>query len=437
MVRLYDSKTKKLIPVDEQNVSIYNCGPTVYNHIHIGNARPLVTFDVLVRLFLYLKKDVKYVLNITDIDDKIINEAKKENKSELDLSNYYAEQYFLIKNKLNTLPMINPKVSDNIQGIIDYIKDLVDKKVGYFGEDGDVYFDVSAFKEYGCISNQNPKELISGARVETDNNKKHANDFVLWKKTVDGIQWDSPWFKGRPGWHTECAYLIHKLIGNQATIHGGGMDLKFPHHENENAQNECLYGCSLAKIWMHVGMINIDNEKMSKSLNNFILVKDILNKYTYQALRWFFYQSGFANPLNYSDEIMLQMEEEINKFKQSINQAKNLLILNSESISLENEVVDQNVVKFLSDNLNLINAATELYTLNKKLNLSIREKNISKTKEFLNIIINTLKLMGIEFDDLHDQEVINLLHEWNKYQKQKDYSKADEVRSILIKKGVL
>lgn len=437
MVRLYDSKTKKLINVEEQEVSIYNCGPTVYNHIHIGNARPLVTFDVLVRLLLHLKRDVKYVLNITDIDDKIINEAKKENKPELELSNYYADQYFLIKEKLNTLPMINPKVSDNIQGIIDYINDLVEKKVGYFGEDGDVYFDVSAFKDYGCISNQNPQDLISGARVEADLNKKHANDFVLWKKTIEGIQWDSPWFKGRPGWHTECAYLIHKLIGNQATIHGGGMDLKFPHHENENAQNECLYGCSLAKIWMHVGMINIANEKMSKSLNNFILVKDILNKYSYQALRWFFYQAGFASPLNYSDEIMSQMEDEIAKFKQSINQAKNLLILSNESIEFSNEIIDENVVNFLSDNLNLINAVTELYAINKKLNLAIREKDITKVKVLLNTVINTLKLMGIEFENIHDEQTINLIREWDKYQQEKNYTKADEVRSLLAKKGVL
>lgn len=437
MVRLYDSKTKKLINVDEQEVSIYNCGPTVYNHIHIGNARPLVTFDVLVRLLLHLKRDVKYVLNITDIDDKIINEAKKENKPELELSNYYADQYFLIKEKLNTLPMINPKVSDNIQGIIDYINDLVEKKVGYFGEDGDVYFDVSAFKDYGCISNQNPQDLISGARVEADLNKKHANDFVLWKKTVEGIQWDSPWFKGRPGWHTECAYLIHKLIGNQATIHGGGMDLKFPHHENENAQNECLYGCSLAKIWMHVGMINIANEKMSKSLNNFILVKDILNKYSYQALRWFFYQAGFASPLNYSDEIMSQMEDEIAKFKQSINQAKNLLILSNESIEFADEIIDENVVNFLSDNLNLINAVTELYAINKKLNLAIREKDIAKVKVLLNTVVNTLKLMGIEFENIHDEHTISLLREWDKYQQEKNYTKADEVRSLLAKKGVL
>lgn len=436
MVKLYDSKTKQLIPIFEDEVSIYNCGPTVYNHIHIGNARPLVTFDVLNRLFLHLNKKVKYVLNITDIDDKIINEAKNQNISELELSSYYTEQYFLIKDKLNVLPMINPKVSDNIQGIIDYINKLVASKYGYFGENGDVYFDVSKIKDYGCISNQKPEELMAGARVEQDSNKKHPQDFVLWKKTQEGIQWDSPWFKGRPGWHTECAYLINSLIGPSATIHGGGMDLKFPHHENENAQNEALFGCSLAKVWLHVGMINIDNEKMSKSLNNFILVKDILEKYSYQALRWFFYQSGFANPLNYSDVIMQQMEEEVNKFKQSINQAKNFLILANQPISFTQPIVNGKVIDYLSDNLNLINAVSELYALNKKLNIAIRQKNSQEISSLLNEVTSSLQIMGIEFVNLHDEQTITLLREWNDYQQQKDYEKADKLREQLVSRGV-
>lgn len=437
MIKLYDSRTKKLVPIEENEISIYNCGPTVYNHIHIGNARPLVTFDVLYRLFLHLDKKVKYVLNITDIDDKIINAASQENISELELSNYYAEQYFTIKKRLNTLSMINPKVSDNIDGIISYIEKLVDQKSGYFNEDGDVYFDVSQIKDYGCVSNQNPEDLISGSRIETDQNKKSPHDFVLWKKTNEGIKWDTKWFKGRPGWHTECAYLINHLIGKQATIHGGGMDLKFPHHENENAQNEALYGCSLAKVWMHIGMINIDNEKMSKSLNNFILVKDILEKYSYQALRWFFYQSGFANPLNYSDQIMNQMEDEINKFRIAINTAKNLLVLNNESLSLQENVVNEQVINHLSDNLNLINAVTVLYDVNKKLNVAVRQKDIQTTKLLLSELINTLNIMGIEFEDLHNDEVINSLKQWNNEHQNKNYSKADELRQELIKKGIM
>lgn len=437
MVKLYDSRTKQLVEINEHDVSIYNCGPTVYNHIHIGNARPLITFDVLNRLFLYLQKEVKYVLNITDIDDKIIQAAKNEHISELELSNYYTEQYFLIKQKLNVLPMINPKVSDNIQGIIEYINQLVDKKVGYFAADGDVYFDVAQIKNYGCVSHQNPDELIVGARVQKDENKRHPQDFVLWKKTQYGIQWDSPWFRGRPGWHTECAYLINNLIGPQVTIHGGGMDLKFPHHENENAQNEALFGCSLAKVWMHVGMINIDNEKMSKSLNNFILVKDILEKYSYQALRWFFYQSGYANPLNYSDMMMNQMEEEINKFKQSINQAKSLLVLANQQIEFNHKIINHNVIEHLSDNLNLINAITEMYALNKKLNVAIRQKNIQDVSLLLNELTSTLDLLGINFVNLHNEKVISLLHEWNNYQQNKEYDEADKLRQLLVDKGVL
>lgn len=436
MIKLYDSRTNKLVNLDEEEISIYNCGPTVYNHIHIGNARPLVTFDVLNRLLLHLNKKVKYVLNITDIDDKIIKQAAKENVAELDLSNHYTEEYMKIKKALNTLPMTNPKVSENIGGIIEYIAELVKSGTAYV-VDGDVYFDTTTQKDYGCISKRKPEELLEGARVEKDTKKKHPNDFVLWKKTNEGIQWDTEWCRGRPGWHTECAYLIHKLIGNQVTIHGGGMDLKFPHHENENAQNEALFHCSLAKIWMHIGMININNEKMSKSLNNFILVKDILNQYSYQALRWFFYQTGFANPLNYSDEIMQSMESEINKFKTSLNQAKNYLIINKIDYSNNPSIVNEEVINQLSDNLNLINAITVVYEINKRLNIALRNK---KDDEVLNTyfeLLNSLDLLGINFDDLHTDEVKKLLLEWNDKVKEKDYASSDTIRKELINKGVM
>lgn len=436
MVKLYNSQNKEYVEITEKDISIYNCGPTVYNHIHIGNARPLVTFDVLNRLFLHLNKNVKYVLNITDIDDKIISEAKKEGKSELELSNYYTQQYFHIKDALNILPMINPKVSDNIDGIIKYIETLIDKGSGYFDETGDVYFDVSKISTYGSVSNQNPQDLISGIRIKSDKNKKSPNDFVLWKKTNDGIQWDSKWFKGRPGWHTECSYLINNLIGKQVTIHGGGMDLKFPHHENENAQNLALFGCDLAKVWMHIGMININNEKMSKSLNNFILVKDILNKYSYQALRWFFYQSSYANPLNYNDEIMNQMEYEINKFKKSINLAKNYLIIENRNFEFDKLNVNKNVIDYLSDNLNLINSITEIYAINKKMNIAIRENNLEGVQSSLNELIGSLKIMGIEFENLHDNEAIDLIKKWYIEHKNRNYENADKFRDELIKKGI-
>lgn len=435
MIKIYDSRTNELIPLDDDVISIYNCGPTVYNHIHIGNARPLVTFDVLVRLLKHKKKEYKYVLNITDIDDKIINEAQQQNKTEIELSTFYMEQYFEIKNKLNTLPMINPRVSDNIDGIINYVDMLLEKGAAYI-EDGDVYFDTTFSSTYGEISKRKPDELLNGARVDIDHKKHHPNDFVLWKKTDLGLKWETKWSLGRPGWHSECSYLINKLIGQQVTIHGGGMDLKFPHHENENAQNHALYDCSLAKIWMHIGMININNEKMSKSLNNFILVKDILNKYSYQALRWFFYQSGYSNPLNYSDEIMSQMEAEINKLKNTINIAKTTLILNNFSFQPHNDITND-FEKSLESNLNLNNAITEIYKVHKELNIAIKNKDTKNINELMFFVINMLDIMGINFDNIHTSDNVELIKNWNDLITNKDYENADNIRDILKQKGLL
>ncbi len=435
MIKLYDSRTNQFIELNDPEISIYNCGPTVYNHIHIGNARPLVTFDVLVRLLKHQNKSYKYILNITDIDDKIINESEKQNMSELELSSYYMDQYLKIKEKLNTIPMINPKVSDNIDGIINYVDLLVQNGAAYI-EDGDVYFDTSSTSTYGEISKRKTDELLNGARVEVDNKKHNPNDFVLWKKTNKGLKWNTKWSLGRPGWHSECSYLINKHIGKQVTIHGGGMDLKFPHHENENAQNHALYNCSLAKIWMHVGMININNEKMSKSLNNFILVKDILNKYSYQSLRWFFYQSGYSNPLNYSDEIMQQMEKEIRKFENAINLAKTTLILNNFEIN-QHQNISHKFEIALEDNLNLINAITELYKINKELNVAIKEKNNVLINNLLFIIINSLSILGIEFKNIHNDYNIQLLKSWQDCLENKDYENADKIREEIKLKGLL
>lgn len=435
MIKLYDSRTNTYINLDDPEITIYNCGPTVYNHIHIGNARPLITFDVLIRLLKYLNKPYKYVLNITDIDDKIINESEKQNISELDLSTYYMDQYLEIKKQLNTIPMTNPRVSDNIDGIINYIDSLVTKGAAYI-EDGDVYFDTTFTNTYGEISKRKTDELLNGARVDIDLKKHNPNDFVLWKKTNKGLKWNTKWSLGRPGWHSECSYLINTHIGKQVTIHGGGMDLKFPHHENENAQNHALYNCSLAKIWMHVGMININNEKMSKSLNNFILVKDILTKYSYRALRWFFYQSGYSNPLNYSDEIMLQMENEIKKFETSINLAKSTLILGDFQMQPHTKI-NNDFEESLSDNLNLINAITHLYHLNKELNNLIKNKDYNQINDVLYTLINSLEILGIEFDNVHNDENIKMLKKWDELVKNKDYTVADKIRDELKVKGLL
>ena len=263
-MKIYDSLSNKNIEVTEP-ITMYCCGPTVYNDVHVGNIRPIITFDVLNRYFLFFKKQVKFVHNITDIDDKIIKTAKQNNENELELSNRYYLRYVNILKLLNIdTNMIMPKVSENLNGLISYIQELINSKHAYVSN-GDVYFDVKSIDNYGCVSHQKIDELISGVRIENSSNKKSNLDFALWKKTTEGINWDSPWSKGRPGWHSECSYFINKYFGKQVEIHGGGVDLKFPHHENENAQNLAISHLNIAKIWMHVGHININNKKMAKS----------------------------------------------------------------------------------------------------------------------------------------------------------------------------
>lgn len=437
-IKLFDTYSETYKPLNNKKVTIYNCGPTVYNHIHIGNARPLITFDVLYRFLNYLKVEVHYVSNITDIDDKIIYEAKKQNVSEHELSEHYFAEYLKIKKMLNTLPMINPKVSDYIQDIIEYINLLVQKEKAYL-VDGDVYFDTAKVLSYGTLSKKNLNELLDGARVEIDYKKKTPNDFVLWKKTDEGISWKTKWSNGRPGWHTECSFLINRNFGEQVDIHGGGMDLKFPHHENENAHNVAFYGKNLAKIWLHVGMINFDNQKMSKSLNNFILVKDILKNYDYQALRWFFYQNTIASPLNFSFSQMDLMQKEVNKFKKSLSLARTSFVLNNLGLSFDKDefIADDEQVKALSDNLNFPNAITILYRLNKELNQVIKSNDIVKTKSLYLKIYAGLDLMGINFSNEHDDLTVEQIKMWKRYLNNKNFIKADELRQVLMTKGVL
>lgn len=434
-MKLFNSSTKKIVNLTKDNIKIYNCGPTVYNHIHIGNARPLVVFDVLYRYLIHIGKNVEYVLNITDIDDKIINRAIEEQKTEKEVSEYYFQEYLKIKKQLNTLEMFNPKVSDNIYGIIDFIGKLVEKEFAY-ELNGDVYFDTSKIKEYGCISNNKTSDLQVGKRINSVSDKKNQNDFILWKKTNRGIKWNSKWSEGRPGWHTECVYLINKFLAESIDIHGGGMDLKFPHHENENAQNVALNNKNLADIWLHVGMININNEKMSKSLNNFILVKDILKKYDYKVLRWFFYQTSYSNPLNYSDEIMNNMDLEISKIEKQLNQSKSMFVLNNVNIEYT-EDLNLEFKEMLENNLNITNAITSILQSLKKLNKLVRDKSFEIAQKEYVKIINELNILGIEFEDKFDPQIISLLEEYKAYLSNKEYDKADKVRFILIEKGIL
>ena len=434
-MKIYDTYSNTIKEFNDIDVNIYNCGPTVYNHIHIGNARPLIVFDVLHRYLLTTNKHVKYVHNLTDIDDKIIKKAIEENTSEKEVSEKYIDAYSEIRKSLNTLDMITPKVTDNIEGIIEYIHRMINANNAY-SIGGNVYFDISSVSDYGCLSHKQIEELEVGERVSVDDNKKNPGDFVLWKKTDVGIQWDTPWAKGRPGWHTECAYLVEKYFGTNLTIHGGGVDLKFPHHENENAQNNAVHHCGLAKIWMHVGHVNINNEKMSKSLNNFVLMKDLLEKYDYQTIRWFFYGTNYSNPLNFSEENLMNADNEVKKMNRAINLAKTQLILNN-VYAVDDKNQEQAFLDHLDNDLNIVNAITVLQALIKELNIEIRNKNYNNANTILNKVVNALKVLGIEFDNIHTMENLQLIHQYHDEVNNKNYEKSDALRKILNERGLI
>ncbi|MDE5545204.1 MAG: cysteine--tRNA ligase, partial [Malacoplasma sp.] len=329
-MKLYDYISQQNVEVSSANktVKIYVCGPTVYNHVHIGNLRPIITFDVLNRLLIELGYKVIFIHNITDIDDKIINKALQEQKSELEIAEFYEKKYLDILDNLSIYKknMLFPKVSTHIKDIENYIQKIMDNNFGYF-KNGDVYFDTLKSDKYGTISNKKIDDLLIGQKSQLNFKKNNSQDFVLWKKTNIGLNWDTQFSKGRPGWHTECSCLINKYLGIQTDIHGGGVDLKFPHHENENIQNIAVTGKTLARIWMHVGHLNINNEKMSKSLQNFILAKDILETESANTIRWFFYQTNFTNPLNFTIENLNSSKNEINSIIYSLDIFKSYLII--------------------------------------------------------------------------------------------------------------
>ena len=324
MIKLYNTKTLKIEefkPIEPGHVSMYVCGPTVYNYAHIGNARPMVVFDVLKRLFEAEGYTVKYVSNFTDVDDKIINKAIEENTTESVIANRYIDAYQAVRKELNTeLPDITPRVTETMDAIIKFIDELVQSGHAY-NVDGDVYFSVESVPTYGEISHQKLEQLEAGARVEENSAKRNPYDFALWKKTDKGIKWDSPWGQGRPGWHTECVVMINNNLGEMIDIHGGGMDLRFPHHENEAAQQEALHGNALANYWIHNAMININGDKMSKSLGNVIWAKDVVEKLGTNLTRWLMSSVHYRKELNFSDETIETARKELSRVLLPLKQA--------------------------------------------------------------------------------------------------------------------
>ena len=446
MVRLFNSlKNKKedFKPIKEGEVSIYVCGPTVYNYVHIGNTRPMIVFDVLRRTFEYLGYKVTFVSNFTDVDDKIIKAAKEEGVSEKELTDKYIKAYDDVRRGLNLLfPTYAPRVTETMKPIIDFIKSLVDD--GYAYEvDGDVYFRVTKIDEYGRLSGIKIEELIAGAseRIEETDKKESSTDFALWKKTDEGIRFDSPWSKGRPGWHTECVVMINDIFENgRIDIHGGGQDLKFPHHENEIAQSMACHHHPIANVWMHNQMININNQKMSKSLGNVLWAKDLLEELGCNVYKWLMLSTHYRNPLNFTEEVLTNVKKEVEKVENIIKQTSLYLQVNH---CLEQEyskdMVDK-MVSALSDDLNTSLALTQILGQVKVLNQVMRTKekdNVLISKEY-QTLIRMLDVMGFKHDvKILDDQDIHLYNEWVNEKANKNFEKADQLRLELQEKGII
>lgn len=447
-MRLFNTLTNKkeeFKPIEEGKVSIYICGPTVYNHAHIGNTRPMIVFDVLRRTFEYLGNDVTFVSNYTDVDDKIIKAAKAEGITEKELTDKYIKAYEDVRAGLNIEdPTYKPRVTETMPEIIDFIQALIDK--GYAYEvDGDVYFRVTKVKEYGMLSGIKVEDLIAGASDRTlsedDKKKESTTDFALWKKTNEGIQFDTPWSKGRPGWHTECVVMINKLFKDgKIDIHGGGQDLKFPHHENEIAQSMAYNGHPIANYWMHNQMINIDGEKMSKSLGNVLWAKDLIVEFGCNVFKWLMLSTHYRNPLNMIDDVIAGVRKEVSKVENATKNASLYLQVNHvPAHDYKKETVDA-MVTALEDDLNTSLALTQILDQVKVLNqvMRVREKDNDVIATEYATLVKMGDVLGFLFEGTKlSEEDIALYEEWNAYKKEKNFDEADRVRKELTERGIL
>lgn len=447
-MRLFNTLTNKkeeFKPIEEGKVSIYICGPTVYNHAHIGNTRPMIVFDVLRRTFEYLGNDVTFVSNYTDVDDKIIKAAKAEGITEKELTDKYIKAYEDVRAGLNIEdPTYKPRVTETMPEIIDFIQALIDK--GYAYEvDGDVYFRVTKVKEYGMLSGIKVEDLIAGASDRTlsedDKKKESTTDFALWKKTNEGIQFDTPWSKGRPGWHTECVVMINKLFKDgKIDIHGGGQDLKFPHHENEIAQSMAYNGHPIANYWMHNQMINIDGEKMSKSLGNVLWAKDLIVEFGCNVFKWLMLSTHYRNPLNMTDDVIAGVRKEVSKVENATKNASLYLQVNHVLAHDYKKGTVDAMVNALEDDLNTSLALTQVLDQVKVLNqvMRVREKDNDVIATEYATLVKMGDVLGFLFEGTKlSEEDIALYEQWNAYKKEKNFDEADCVRKELTERGIL
>ena len=440
----YSSSLVDFVPLKEGEVSIYYCGPTVYNYAHIGNLRPVITFDLLFRVLKEAGYKVRMISNYTDIDDKIIKEAIKENKTEKEISSFYIEQYEKNLKDLNILPLENhPRVSNYIDEIVDFIEKIIENGHAYKAH-GDVYFRVSDFAStYGNLSKMKIDDLVSGARISKDDSKESPLDFALWKYTDDeGIKFDTKLGLGRPGWHTKCVVMINSYFKTPLIdIHGGGFDLKFPHHENEMVQSMAYSGTRLANYWMHCGFILMNNEKMSKSLGNIVLAKDAIAKFGGNAIRHLFLSTYYRSPINFTEQAITTSVNEVKKYETIYRKLEAKKQLNSLSLSSNlDEGIYNAFMEHLLNDLNVSNAFTELEKTVKSANVLLRKNDIDleEFSKVYNTFNKLISIIGFSFDELKiTEEDKELYSKYMDARKNKDFETSDKYRPLLIEKGII
>ena len=436
-MKVYNSLTDKkeeFKEIEKGKINMYVCGPTVYSYAHVGNMLPVIVFDMIYRYFKYRGYDVKYASNFTDVDDKIIKASIEQGISEKELTDKYIDIYLKDVKDLNCLDIdYRPRVTETMDEIIAFIKDLMDK--GYAYQEGDdVYFRVSKIKEYGEISGQVLEDLSYGKRISVDDNKENPYDFVLWKKTKEGITWDSPFGKGRPGWHTECVVMINKIFGKGIDIHGGGVDLKFPHHENEEAQNRAQNGCKLANYWIHNGHLTVDGVKMSKSLNNFILARDLINKYPVNIIRLGVLKNNYRLPFDLNDELFNDAKVINDKVEGALKSANLQIQLNN--LKTGNIKDDEKIDEIMDEDFNTPNLVTYLLELVKEVNTKLRNKEDIIDSYDKIMLINYILGLEYNFKELTEDDK-QLYNNWIEARNNKDFEKADTLRKELIDRNII
>lgn len=453
MIKVYNTLTKKkeeFKPLVAGKVKMYVCGPTVYNFFHIGNGRTFIVFDTIRRYFEYRGYEVEFVQNFTDIDDKMIKRANEENTTVKEVGDKYIKEYYEDADNLNIeRATVNPRATEYITQIIDFVKGLVDK--GYAYEvDGDVYFSTKKFGDYGKLSGQNIEDLQSGARISIDERKKDPMDFAIWKAQKPGEPaWESPWGMGRPGWHIECSCMAKNILGDTIDIHAGGSDLAFPHHENEIAQSEALTGKTFANYWLHSAFVNVNNQKMSKSLNNFLTARAALEKFDADVIRFLMLSAHYRQQLNFSEELLLSAKASVERIYNTIYNLENLLDeVRTTHITDEEKKYLQSLNKYkekyiekMDDDFNTADAITAIFDLIKDVNINV---NIDSSKELITGCLNLIRELGKPLGMLQkstkvnlDDEIQKLVNERQQARKNKNWALADKIRDDLKSRGIV